>query len=260
MQTELPDELKSIIGAATFLEDEIGESQTHVWRVEATDNVYYLKTGAGPYASLVTDERARLDWLHGKVPVPQVRYFGHDASGQAYLLMSEIPGKMVCDEYFVGDLPRLVRALARGLRRLHDLDITDCPFDERLDVVIERARRNVEAGLVSEDDFDDERLGKTAEEVFAELLATPHPPENRVFTHGDFCLTNVLLDPITWEVCGFIDLGKAGVSDAYRDLALCARSFDFNWNADFVPLIFEEYGTQIDRARIEYYKLIDEFF
>jgi aminoglycoside 3'-phosphotransferase II len=260
VQINLPDKLKIIIGAANFEENDTGESGTAVFRLETPGGVYYLKTGDAHLAEALAAEHGRLNWLRGKAPVPQVHYFGYDTDGRAYLLIAEMPGKVACDEYFAGDLPRLARSLGRGLRLLHNLDTTDCPFNERLDVMIERARQNVEAGLVDEDDFDETRQGKTADEVFAELLALPRPSENPVFTHGDFCLPNVMLDPETWEVCGFIDLGRAGVSDPFRDLALCARSFDFNWSADVIPLIFEEYGTAMDYARIEYYKLIDEFY
>jgi aminoglycoside 3'-phosphotransferase II len=256
----LPDELKVIIGVADFQAEEIGESGTAVFRLETNNGAYYLKMGDAHLAASLAHEKARLEWLRGKLPVPKVRYFGQDANGQAYLLLSEMPGKMACDEYFAHDLPRLAQSLVRGLRLLHNLDITNCPFDERLAIQLERARSHVEAGLVDADDFDDERMGKTAQEVLGELLALPRPPETLVFTHGDFCLPNVLLNPQTWEVSGFIDLGRAGVGDVYRDLALGVRSFDFNWSNAVIPIIFEEYGTPPDYARIEYYKLLDEFF
>jgi aminoglycoside 3'-phosphotransferase II len=260
MQNELPDELRQIIGDATVIEDETGESGTQVFRLETSNDVYYLKIGDELHAQTLRDERVRIEWLQGKLPVPQISYFGYAADGRTHLLLTEMPGKMACDDYFMSDLPRLARALGRGLRRVHSVDIANCPFDQRLDVMLERARQNVEAGLVDEDDFDDDRAGTKAQEVFAELLALPRPPETPVFTHGDFCLPNILLDPTTWEVCGFIDLGRAGVSDAYRDLALCARSFEFNWSTEIIGLIFEEYGTPMSRDRIEYYKLLDEFF
>jgi aminoglycoside 3'-phosphotransferase-2 len=55
---------------------------------------------------------------------------------------------------------------AEGLRKLHQLEITSCPFDGRIRTRIEQARIRMEAGLVDEDDFDEEHRNCRAETLF----------------------------------------------------------------------------------------------
>lgn len=243
----------------------MGESGTQVFRVAGAALLpSYLKVGAFHLINQLNAEKERLFWLQGRLPVPQVLYYG-EAHSKAYLLLSEIPGKISCAEVFKVDLPRLVKNLARSLRMIHNLPIADCPFDHRLPNVLAQAKFHIENGLVDESDFDDERVGLSAETVFQQLLTrqTSLAPQDLVLTHGDFCLPNVLLDPFSYEVTGFIDLGRAGVADRYQDLALATRSLAYNWGTEWVEMFFAEYGIpapQINWPKVEFYRLLDEFF
>ena len=126
---------------------------------------------------------------------------------------------------------------------------------------MELARRRVKLGLVDESDFDAEQAGKHASDLYAELLKQRPQTEDLVFTHGDYCLPNILLDWQRNRISGFIDLARAGIADRYHDLALAARSLAFNFDARWIPLLFQEYGlAEPDENKIRFYKLLDEFF
>ena len=154
----------------------------------------------------------------------------------------------------------VVRNLAAGLRQIHSLDISECPFDQTLTIKLEKARLKVERGLVDEDDFEPQYQGKTARELYELLLETKPADEDLVFTHGDYCLPNIILN--NNKVSGFIDLGRAGVADRYRDLALAVRSILYNLGSEqWVDLFFECYGiTDRDQTKIDFYILLDEFY
>ncbi|MFJ8959684.1 phosphotransferase [Lentzea sp. NPDC102401] len=77
-----------------------------------------------------------------------------------------------------------------------------------------------EAGLV--DDFDDDNLGVTPEELLHRLVATAPSAEDLVVAHGDFCPPNVVLRPDGSTV--LIDVARLGVSDRHRDIALAHRA------------------------------------
>ncbi|GAC1535846.1 MAG: hypothetical protein NVS2B7_05120 [Herpetosiphon sp.] len=80
-----------------------------------------------------------------------------------------------------------------------------------------------------------------------------------MFTHGDFCLPNIVIH--NGQVGGFIDVGRAGVGDPFRDLALCARSIAFNFGRAWVPVFFAAYGLpRPEPARLAFFRLLDEFF
>lgn len=211
--------------------------------------------------SLAT-EKDCLAWLQGKLSVPQVIYYGNDTTTE-YLLTSQIAGRMACDDYFSDRKADIVIALAHGLRLIHSLDIGDYPIKHDLDYVIKQAQIHVEAGLVDETDFDEARQGQSAVELLQELILQRLSVYEPVFTHGDYCLPNVLIDPETLQANGFVDWGRGGVSDKYQDLALAIRSIgdNFDDDNDWSELFFKTYGlSQIDQARIEFYQLLDEFF
>lgn len=114
------------------------------------------------------------------------------------------------------------------------------------------------AGLVDEADFDDERKGRTAEDVFAELLSTLPETCDLAVTHGDACLPNFMVEG--GRFTGYIDCGRLGISDIYQDLALAARSIARNLGQAWVAPFFRAYGVEPDQRRIAFYCLLDEFY
>jgi aminoglycoside 3'-phosphotransferase-2 len=122
----------------------------------------------------------------------------------------------------------------------------------------------VNANLVDEADFDDARAGRSATEVFAELLATTAPDEDLVFTHCDFSLPNIILQQTAngeVEVAGLIDCGRAGMADRYQDLALIVRDVAGTFGDACVAPFLLAYGApELRRDRLAYYTLLDEFF
>lgn len=236
----------------------IGDSGAAVFRLTADRSVRFLKVTPRAIGIDGVDEVDRLRWLKGKLPVPDVLGYAEDATN-AYLLLSALPGADATDKTLHEDKARLTHLLAEGLRTIHALPIADCPFDQRLEREIERAGRRVAAGLVDEADFDEERLGRSASAVFAELLASRPSEEDLVFIHGDYCLPNVMIDE--WQISSFIDLGRAGVSDRYHDLAQAVRSVRRNLGAEWVQRFLSEYGIhEPDERKLTFYTLLDEFF
>jgi aminoglycoside phosphotransferase len=252
----LPRELAALTGAETWQAISTGCAAAYVFRIGSR----YLKIDVRGGPNSLLAEKERLEWLRGRLPVPAVLYYGTDAMHE-YLLLSEIEGIMACDQAWREDMVGLVRLLAQGLRRVHSVDIASCPFDERLDRKLAAARERVEKGLVDEMDFDAERQGRRAGDLYEELLRTRPPSEDLVFTHGDFCLPNILIDRQHARISGLIDWGRAGIADRYQDIALAARSLNYNFGPGLEPLLFADYGlTALDRQKLDFYRLLDELF
>lgn len=256
---DLPPALRNVTADAVWQRTTIGESGASVFRLTSHDATQrYLKIARGDLALELEQEMRRLAWLAERVPVPRVEAFIQEHA-VSYLLMSSVPGHNAADPQQIAQPARLVQLLAAGLHMLHTLPIAGCPFRHDVDDEIERARRRMEQGLVDEADFDANRVGCRTRDLFVELLATRPPVEERVFTHGDYCLPNILIHQ--GQVSGFVDVGRAGIGDPYRDLALAARSISRNLGAEWVASFFEAYGiSSPDPGKLAFFQLLDEFF
>lgn len=238
----------------------IGESGAQVYCLwDDREPISFLKIAPRTGLTTLADDAARLAWLSSRLPTPQVLAYQEDEQ-DCYLLTSVIPGEDTATlaERPETDIAQLVRLLAVGLRQIHAVPAGDCPFDYRLPHEIARVRMRIEQGLLDERGFGGRWEEYTVDALFAELLATAPMDEDWVLTHGDYCLPNILLAGN--RVSGFVDLGRAGVGDRYRDLALARRSLIRNCGASWVPLLFAEYGlSQPDEAKLTFYELLDEF-
>jgi len=256
----LPPSLAAHLAGYAWTRDSVGESGGAVYQLHGKPGapMLYLKHGSGAIAADIADEAARLRWLGEQehVAVPAVREFigGADA---AWLLMDALPG-MTAYQLLAAEPERgapVVDAIVRFMQRLHAIPVADCPFNgDRLD----KAHARLVAGLVDEEDFDEERAGMTAQQVWAEMTGLlPFTPD-LVVTHGDYSLDNLLLQD--GEVTGCIDVGRAGSADRYQDLAIL-------WNClgEFGPALqrrmFESYGiAQPDERKLRFHLMLDEFF
>lgn len=209
-----------------------------------------------------------MEWLKGKLPVPDVLAFEKEA-GKNYLLMSKIDGEMACSDNYMKNPYELIPLLAKGMELLWQVDTTGCPLVTDLDKKLEMAEYNVVHNLVNVEDAESDTFTKSFESPthLLDWLKQNKPQEEMVLTHGDYCLPNIFLKDGT--VSGFIDLGKTGLADKWQDIALCYRSLKHNRDglyggtkyANFSPdMLFERLKIRPDWDKIQYYILLDELF
>ena len=98
-------------------------------------------------------------------------------------------------------------------------------------------------------------------------METNKPDFEPVFSHGDFCLPNIFLEGD--KIKGFVDLGDAGVSDKWYDIALCYKSLKNNFNGTYGGKIYTNFdpnslfkvlGIEPNLEKIRYFLLLDELF
>ncbi|MBY5567743.1 aminoglycoside 3'-phosphotransferase [Rhizobium leguminosarum] len=242
-----------------FERDALGRSAANVFRLEARGlPTLYLKVEeVGPFGELA-DEATRLRWLKASgLPCPDV--IAEDSDGvHNRLLISALPGSDLASASALTPLVR-VELLAVELLDLHRLPIASCLFDHRLEMRIAAAKARMQAGIVDETDFDETRLGKSTEALFAELERKRPDGEDLVVTHGDACLPNFVVSEDGFS--GYIDCSRLGVADRYQDIALACRSIAYNFGEALVQPFLDRYGMPaMDPARLDYYQLLDEFF
>jgi aminoglycoside 3'-phosphotransferase-2 len=254
----IPNKWREQYPHARIEQQAIGESRADVFRLRQHDGTdLFLKSEPLEELGELADEIERLRWLRQMdLPAPEVLDQVTE-DHRHWLLMTPVAGQDLASANELS-AEQIINILATALRTLHQVPIDLCPFDHSLEQRIARAQAHVSAGLVDETDFDDERLGQSAEDVLAELLATQPKTHDLVVTHGDACLPNFMA--VDGRFSGFIDCGRLGVSDRFQDLALAARSIERNVGQAWVNPFFEQYGVEPDEQRIQFYCLLDEFF
>jgi aminoglycoside phosphotransferase len=263
MKQQLPPKLKQITSGYEFVAVTLGRFGASVYKLEHSSKpAMFLKFQQSSSLEFLELEALKLEWLLKRgILVPEVILYLEEDSFE-YLLTAAIPGCDASNPWNLEEVPVVLEVLAKSLKQLHSLEIADCPFNQTLEVKISEAERRMLENLVDETDFDDARLGKTSREVFQEMLENRPTSQDLVFTHGDYCLPNIMIH--NRRVSGFIDLGRAGIADRHQDLALITRSLESNLNPHFngwSQYFLNQYGIlEPETSKLEFYRLLDEFF
>lgn len=177
-------------------------------------------------------EAAKLRWAGSYIRVPEVVTVGADAAGNSWLLTRGVPGDTAIAQQWKDDPAPAVRAIATGLRHLHDqLPVDSCPYSWSLQ----------------------DRFALITKESDRHLVHEAPPNDRLVVCHGDACAPNTLVLP-DGRLSGHVDLGSLGVADRWADLAVATYSLSWNFPGSWEPEFFDAYGVSADEERISYYR------
>jgi aminoglycoside phosphotransferase len=254
----VPGELSRLIVGYEAKENHIGHSTCLVFQLTNRSNhVLYLKVQSVADGNLLP-EKERLEWLQGKLPVPELIYFDSDNEHQ-FMLLSEIKGVPSFDRTLRYDIPNLIRELAQGLKTIHSLDKNCCPFSLSLSERINMVHDRVLSGSANREYLSLHYPNQTLQELFDEMIRMTPESEELVVCHGDYSMPNIIM--LDGRVNGFIDLGQLAVADRYVDLVTVRNTFRYNkLPEECFTLFTKEYGIQdIDDSKLRFYELLDRF-
>jgi streptomycin 3"-kinase len=154
-----------------------------------------------------------------------------------------------------------------ALRRLHDLPIEACGFHRGLPEMFAIAEDVVRHGTVNQEFLPAELRHIPPAELLDRLRGEMHErlaeeASDLVVCHGDLCLPNVMIDPATHAVTGFIDLGRLGRADRYADIALLLANSRGTWTDEAQAvaadaLFARGYGITLSPERRQFYLALD---
>lgn len=245
------------IGRAVVRRVLVGRLHSTIARLALPDQgVAYLKEGEGTAIEDIEAEAERLEWLQGRLQVPTVHRLPSSA-GCTRVLLEALPGRPAHH----ARLPesRRIELLAEALQAVHAVPIADCPFRNTLERELAGAERRLRGGSLDIESFVAATKGITPAQALEQLHANKSLIKETVFTHGDYCLPNVMIAKN--RLSGVIDWGIAGVADPHRDFMAISESIAFNLGNKWVDRFFDFYGAgPPDQDRIRYYTLLDRFF
>ena len=234
-----------------------GKSVADVWRIALGDgNSVFLKSEMLHPQAELPGEIERLNWLTSMgFKAPRV-IDAEQSADRLWLLMSAVPGEDLT--HYTADHQTFIRAYAQGLKRMHALDTTTCPFDQGVAARLTEGEARMTAGLVDESDFDGERRGWTVAQVLDWLHANRPQTGQQIVTHGDATTNNILA--LDGRFSGMVDCGRAGLADVWQDLALACRSIKYSLGEKHISPFLAAYGAEWDEAKYRFYCTLDELF
>ncbi|MCG3225932.1 MAG: aminoglycoside 3'-phosphotransferase [Candidatus Heimdallarchaeota archaeon] len=254
----LPKELQQIIEDYMWEKNTMGWSGTKVFKLTQDKEILYLKINEPTSDFNLEKEKIILEWLAGKLPVPEVIYF-EKKNNTEYLLLSEIRGIVSHKTSKDEEKRKNITILAEGLKKIHSINPSECPIDNNPDKLIELARARLKKGKIDSSKFDKRWSDKNPEQLFEELEKIKPKEYDLVFSHGDYCLPNVLVKKN--QLSGIIDWPYSGINERYFDLGAVTWSIGYNYGEEWVKFFFEDYGIEdIDWEKIFFFQMLNEFF
>lgn len=244
--------------------EEVGAGESHARVFARVDGLQYAKLVARSRVADLIAERDRCEWASANgIPGPAVQSWQTGASG-ARLITSAVTG--ISANRVDGKRARSVWLnIIDAVRNLHQTDPAGCPFDRGVDQMFSLARDVVSRGAVNRDFLRLEQLSSTPSELLGDLsrelpLRLSQELVDRVVCHGDLTLPNIMVDPETLEVVGFVDLGRLGLADRHADLALLLANAQDTWPehaAVLAETLLTRYGHPIDTDRLKFHLHLD---
>lgn len=258
--TGFPKAISAVVGQAPFRQEKTGMSGARVLVFED----YVLKVR--PAGGWDTADVKVLEWLKDRAPAP--RAVAHEvADGLDWLLMTRVPGRMLCDDEIMLRPALLLDCMAEALHLLWAIPPEECPFERTAEDNLTHAEKTILSGRFDASGCEKETFGpggfKDPEDLLA-WLKKNKPPMDLAVTHGDFCLPNLFSDGKRFT--GFIDVGNTGLADRWTDLALGWRSLKHNSDGHYGKTypkvdpydLFRAAGVPRDDEKLRYYLLLDE--
>jgi len=230
----LPDELVELTEGYALSRFPFYETVAKIYRLSSEDSGLFLKIIEGQQTLSLERESRILRWIDGSIPTPHLLYYGVQ-DGNEYQLTTEVTGTPT---YQVKPAERehAVKALGEALNLIHSMNPSGCPIDNRISNRLKQLQEND----VDTSQFKDQ------------------PDESIVFTHGDYCLPNIIIEDR--ELSGVIDWDYAGLADPYADFASCVWSMGYNYGLEetaerWEPYFFMVYGLdEVDVGKLAYYR------
>lgn len=189
---------------------------------------FYAKWNPLSSGESLADEAERLRWIEGRHPAPRVVALVTNSTEEV-LITEALPGESAVSEVWKDNSRIALRALGAGLRRLHELPVSECPFDWGIDARLSIA------------DAD------------ASALCEAPPVDRLVVCQGDPCAPNTLLDR-DGSFLAHVDLARLGTADRWADLAVMSMSLGWNFENYDERDFWEAYGVEPDAQRIDFYR------
>lgn len=256
MKIFIPSSILEIVESLDYKIDKIGQSDS---KVLIYDN-YIMKINKDNYEA--RNEINIYEQLSSKLPIGKIiKYEIRD--GYVYILREKLKGLSLANDYYMKRPKLLLDLMFDALKILENVDIKDLKLKDSIEEIINIGIKNRDKLDVLAINKELNYNFKNVNEIINYLKA--NKPEINVLCHGDLCLPNIICDGN--KIVGFIDVGMAGLSNYWHDIAISYRSIKYNYlgyygksYSGFSDDMFFSYLKEENKEMIFYFLLLDELF
>lgn len=236
--------------------DEIGQTSAQVYIISTKNSKLVLKIHNNVNDKYLFNLRNKLAWLEDKLPISKVKAY-KIIDNKEYLLTEFMEG-ITSFEY--GHQPTTTNVgiiLGESLRKIHDLNIQNCPFKLNIEDIINKLLNKIERDNIKQDTLNSNFPNSTKAEILKQMKSLIPQEWDLVFSHGDYCLPNILIAKS--KLSGFIDMGDSGVADRNYDLYYGLWSLKYNNLEKYSDDFINSYGKDlVSEKKLKLFKLLDE--
>ena len=250
-----PKEIEEFLKNSEQENIDIGCSGAKVYKIIKNEKEYYLKESV---VGSLDKEYLALNWLKGKINVPNVLYFFSDTN-KSYMLTEKLQGEMLCCDNLWDYPEKVVKLAADAIKILQKIDYKSCPLSSDLSHKLAIAKYNIDNNLLDKNNHSQYFTKFGSYEKIYNYLIDNQPNEELCFSHGDTSLPNIFQK--NEVVSGFLDVGECGCADKWFDIAITVKSIRRNFEDEkYVDMFFKYLGIPQNKEKIEYYILLMELY
>lgn len=239
---KIPSDIRNyVIGANVY--DSSCSPEARVYFIDSEKGCYLKCADKGA----LKREAAMTEYFHSIGLGAEVMEYVSDE--RDWLLTRAVAGEDCTYEKYMAEPKRMCDTLALELRKLHETDYADCPYQDKTAEYLAAAESNRRTGNYDKSLFPDSFGYRSAEEAAAVLAEGKGELRDKVLLHGDYCLPNIILDD--WKLSGFVDVGRGGVGDRHIDIFWGAWTLWFNLKTnEYHDRFLDAYGRDKADERI----------
>jgi aminoglycoside phosphotransferase len=240
-----PPAVTKVVGDHPWTPYPAGAWPGQVWQV----GPYLVRSAGDPAAAL--DERARLDWLRPLQPAPEVLVVD-----SGWIVTATPAGHPCHRPDLAADLDAIPDAIGVGLRRIHELPVAGCPFEQSWETTVAQIQGAIATGRIDSAALPEPYRRHRPERLLEVVLdGRPPPPPALAVCHGSPAVSNLFVGG--GHLTGVIGVHRLGVADRHLDLAAVHRSLNEVLGPQALFRFYEAYGDDPDLVRLDHYLLID---
>ena len=230
-----PEEIRSLLPHADVY-DSSSSDAARVYYIDGEGGLFLKRAPVGALGC----EAAMTGYFHSLGLSAEVLSYA-SSGGYDWLLTRRVPGEDCVHPDHLARPERLCGIMGEQLRRLHDIDPSDCPVPDRLDTYNAGVASGLAKGIYAPKHFMEVCPFSSPQEVRACAKRGLSLLKSDALIHGDYCLPNIMLDG--WEFSGFIDLGSGGVADRHIDVFWGIWSLNYNLHTTrYADRFLDAYG------------------